>query len=165
MIFVDISEVKEILSHKGVILGLSGKTHIDTLAKEILQTCQESLKNAKGIILLFEMSDDGEISKISKQLNAISDFIEDSEHILIFDVDSNNDLHKDEIIFKLLYTLGENVSYRENIEELQNKNIETTLYQKLHKENQALKEKITSLEKYSKRLETSMMIQTAQKES
>jgi len=100
---LDLTDIRMILSHQGRIEGLVGSCKASEIFSSLSENLKLSLKNAKGVLVEFELPNESSLFPIASSMEEISELIgEDTD--IIFGTTQNNILEKETIKFKIIVT-------------------------------------------------------------
>ena len=100
---VDIKDIKEILLKTGQIKGFTQICKTDDVVLNIVQKFGDSFKIAKGILLIFELSEKTSLFEINDIMGSIQENM--NEHIeVVFLTNINNDLKENYVKYSITIT-------------------------------------------------------------
>jgi cell division GTPase FtsZ len=98
---LEIADYKTILVHKGAIQGDSGECKFADLYNVLKNTCENSLKNAKGILINFDYPKNITLPQLEKVMEKLDKLCNDEADI-IYNTNEDESLENSTISYQII---------------------------------------------------------------
>lgn len=95
--------IEDILLKTGQIKGFTQICKIDDVMSNIVQKFENDFKTAKGILLIFELSEKTSLFKINDIMGSLQESMNESSEVVFF-TNINNDLEENYIKYSIVIT-------------------------------------------------------------